>query len=256
MEMTSDLKRAICSLFEVHIDEGGVQRIVTPIEYSGSGDQIVVRVRPSKNGRELRIDENGEAAFYAGLSGGDLESEPVKRWVEELQFTSPVEYGDDETLFAMANDERLIAPYVFRVAEAAQQLYTIATSKVDRQASDFKERVKQIVDEIAKETEVAYKSDVELPIAGGLRADHLLGSENPLIIITATSSTRLLEAEVIYMQYRAEKKPGFILAVAESQTAVGKKQFERAAYYTNKAVVFSQFDFGKMIATELSPNLH
>ncbi len=42
MVINRDLKQAICSLFEVHTDEGGVQRIVTPIEYPGSNDQIVI----------------------------------------------------------------------------------------------------------------------------------------------------------------------------------------------------------------------
>ena len=87
---------------------------------------------------------------------------------------------------------------------------------------------------------VGVKSDVELPIAGGLKADHVIDTKTPLIVVTATSPTRLLEAEIIFMQYRADGKPGYILAVAESQGAVGKKQFERANYYTHKTVVFEQ----------------
>lgn len=256
MVITSDLKRAICSLFEVHADEDGVQRIVTPLEYPGSNDRIVVRVRPSDNNQGFDIDENGEAAFYAGLNGGDVESEAVGRWAEEISLASPVEFTEDEKISAFANDERLIAPYIFRVAEAAQQLHAIATARVDRQASDFKERIKQIVQEIAIASNLQCNSEVELPIAGGLKADHVLGTNTPLIIIAATSPTRLLEAEVIYMQYRADKKPGYVLAVAESQTNVGKKQYERAAYYTNKAVIFNQDAFSKLIYNELMANIH
>ena len=252
MVITSDLKRAICSLFEVYADEGGVQRIVTPLEYPGSSDRIVVRVRPSDDRLGFVIDENGEAAFYAGLNGGDVESEAIGRWAEELSMSSPVEFTDDEKLSAFANNERLIAPYVFRVAEAAQQFHAIATARTDRQSNDFKERVKHIVQEIAGELQLPCKFDVELPIAGGLKADHVLGEKSPLIIIAATSATRLLEAEVIYMQYRADKKVGFVLAVAESQASVGKKQYERAAYYTNKAVIFNPDAFGKLISSEIS----
>lgn len=255
MVITNDLKRAICALFEVHPDEGGVQRIVTPLEYPGSNDQIVVRVRPSDDGRGFIIDENGEAAFYAGLNGGDIESEAVGRWAEEISSISPVEFTEDEKIAAFANDERLIAPYIFRVAEAAQQLHAIATARAERQASDFKERIKSVIQEIAAELNLSCESDVELPIAGGLKADHLLGKNNPLIIVAATSPTRLLEAEVIYMQYRADKKPGYILAVAESQGTVGKKQYERAAYYTNKAVIFNQDAFGKLISSEVAAGI-
>lgn len=249
MVITSDLKRAICSLFEVHSDEDGVQRVVTPLEYPGSSDRIVVRVRPSVDGQGFDIDENGEAAFYASINGGDIESDAVGRWAEDLSSSSPVCFSEDEKLTAFASGERLVAPYVFRVAEAAQQLHAIATSRADRQASDFKERVKLVVRAIAAEIKWEYHGEMELPIAGGLKADHVLGKDKPLIIIAATSATRLLEAEVIYMQYRADKKPGYVLAVAESQSTVGKKQYERASYYTDKAVIFNEDAFGKLIAS-------
>lgn len=255
MVITLDLKKAICSLFEVHSDEGGVQRVVTPLEYPGSGDQIVVRVRPSSDGNGFQIDENGEAAFYASMSGGDTESEAVVRWAGEMATHSPVEFTDDERISVKCANERLIAPYIFRVAEAAQQLHAIATARVDRQASDFKERIKQIVSEISTEANLEMSSDVELPIAGGLKADHVLGGANPIIIVAATSATRLLEAEVIYLQYRAEKKPGYILAVAESQNSVGKAQYERAAYYTNKAVIYNQDAFRMLITKDAMPTI-
>ncbi len=252
MVITRDLKTAICSLFEVHADENGVQRVVTPLEYPGSNDQIVVRIRPLGSGKGFAIDENGEAAFYAGLNGGDVESEAVSRWADELSAMSPAEFTDHDVIRAFASTEQLIAPYIFRVAEAAQQLHAIATSRADRRESDFKDRVKEIVQRIASDANLSCKYDVELPIAGGLKADHVLGTEKPLIVITATSATRLLEAEVIYMQYRAENKPGYILAVAESQATVGRKQYERAAYYTSKSVIFNQDAFGKFLSGELS----
>lgn len=252
--VTTDIKRAICSLFEVHADEGGVQRIVTPLEYPGSNDQIVIRVRPSADSGGFDIDENGEAAFYASLNGGDIDSEAVERWALELPV--PVKFTEDEKITAFAKDELLIAPYIFRVAEAAQQLHSIATARADRQTSDFRDRIKMMVSEIASALNVSLQSDVELPIAGGLKADHLLGTQSPLIIIAATSPARLLEAEVIYMQYRADKKPGYVLAVAENQTVVGKKQFERANYYTNKSVIYNPDAFRQLITSELGAHLN
>ncbi|MDK3025449.1 hypothetical protein QO239_22890 [Cupriavidus taiwanensis] len=247
MEQVTSLKRAICSLFDVHSDEGGVQRVVTPLEYAGTGDRIVVRVRVRDDG-SMDIDENGEAAFYAGLSGGDIESEVVNRWALDLPNHSPVRFSSDEVLRAKVTDERLIAPYIFRVAEAAQQLFALASSRADRQASDFKDRVSEVIVKTANDLELSYHSDVELPIAGGLVADHVIDSATPLIVIAATSVARLLEAEVIHMQYRMSKKDGFVLAIAESPTAVGKKQFERANYYTGKTVSFSPHDLSQLIA--------
>lgn len=238
MEVTLDIKRAICSLFEVHPDEGGVQRIVTPLEYVGSGDKVVVRVRPE--GAGYRIDESGESAMFAALSGGDVESDTVTRWAEDLAEATPVRFlAKDEVLYAETQDQRLIPPYVFRVAEAAQQLHAIATSRTDRRVSDFKARVAEIVAEVVRQFHVPHQADVELPIVGGLRADHVIGDTSPMILIAANSPARLLEAEVIYMQYRAERKPGMVVAIAESQAAVGRKQFERAGYYTSRSLIFN-----------------
>ncbi|WP_250477214.1 hypothetical protein [Caballeronia sp. INML1] len=250
MELTESLKRTICSLFEVHSDTNGTHRIVTPLEYPGTGDRVVVRVRP-KNGSYV-IDENGEACLYASMVGGDVESAALGRWSREFAELSPARLCDDEVIRAMTHDEGSIASYVFRVAEAAQQLYGIATSQAERQSnSDFKERLSSVLGEIANEIGIPLRSDVQLPIPGGLVADHVLEARKPLIIIGASNSTHLLEAEVIYMQYKVQKISGYILAIAESQKAVTKKQFERANYYTDKTVAFDAKNLKGMIAASL-----
>ena len=81
----------------------------------------------------------------------------------------------------------------------------------------------------------------------GMLADHIIQSPIRLIVAAATGATRLLEAEVIHMQYRIQKKPGYVLAVVESRKAVGKKQFERANYYTGKTVIFESNDLKNLI---------
>ena len=118
MELTESLKRTICSLFEVHSDTNGTHRIVTPLEYPGTGDRVVVRVRP-KNGSYV-IDENGEACLYASMAGGDVESAALGRWSREFAELSPARLCDDEVIRAMTHDEGSIASYVFRVAEALE----------------------------------------------------------------------------------------------------------------------------------------
>ncbi len=250
MTAVISLKQSICSLFEVHADDGGVHRVVTPLEYSGANDRIVIRVRP--NGQGFKVDENGEAAFYAALNGGDIDSAVVQRWAEDLTNQSPAVFGKDEVISASASEQRLIAPYIFRVAEAAQQLYALATARPDRQANDFKDRIKLLVRELAEELNIPVQTDVILPIAGEMRADVVLGTEKPLIIIAATNTTRLLEAEVIHMQYRLEKKPGVVLAVAENQADVGRHQFERAAYFTDKTVIYNPGAFKQLLTQEIS----
>lgn len=251
MNTTLNLQHAICALFEVHPDEKGVQRVVTPLEYSGSGDQIVVRVRQRQGG--VQIDENGDTAFLAELNGGNLDTDAINRWKEGLDRFSPAKFTDTDMISAFVSDERLIAPYVLRVAEAAQQLYTLATSRLERQPSDFKKVVSTIVKDLALTLGVVWRHDVELPILGGIEADHVLGTDdNPLIIVAASSQARLLEAELIHVLYRGEHKKGFVLAVAESQAAVTKKQFERAAYFTGRTVAFEAGNLASLLKQEVS----
>jgi glucose/arabinose dehydrogenase len=148
MDLAPGLKHTICALFEVHEDSSTVQRIVTPLEYPGSNDKVVIRVRQRADGFE--IDENGEAALYASLQGGDVESDLVQRWAQDLNQDTGVDY-ENETGVASLNDQRLIAPAIFQVACAAQQLFALAraTSHKERAANDFKDRVASVIAEIA-----------------------------------------------------------------------------------------------------------
>ena len=250
MELNTDLKRAICALFEIHEDERGVQRVITPLEYPGSQDQVVLRVRPV--GSQWKVDENGEAALYARMSGGDVEGDSVQRWISGLEHSGGIGLDENETLCATVSTPNLLAPTLFHVASAAQQLFALATSHKERETGDFKERVSSVVAEVCALLKVPVQHNIRLPISGDLEADHLIGDDAaPLIIITATSAKRLLEAEVIHMQYRLTQTPGFVLAVAESHKAVGVKQFNRANYYTGKTVEFNPVDFGQLLRSQV-----
>lgn len=249
MLIASDIKKRICSLFEVIEDEGGVQRVVTPLDFSAAGDSVVVRVRPEINGGFI-VDENGEAALLASMAGGDTECDAVQRWLEDLHLVSPVVFEED-VLRTIARGEGEIAPAIFRVAEAAQQLFALAVSRATRNMSDFKARVAQVVDAAATEHGFSYETDFELPIAGGMHADFYIPAHRPLIVIAANSLPRLLEAEIIHMQYKLSKRLATVVAVAESQAAVGKKQFERANYYTDKTVSFEPSDMLQLITHHL-----
>ncbi len=88
-------------------------------------------------------------------------------------------------------------------------------------------------------------------MAGSMVADHVIDHATPLIVIAASSAARLLEAEVIHMQYLYTQQPGFVLAIAESEQAVGKKQFKRANFYTGKTVDFSPPDLKQLLRQQL-----
>ncbi|MGG4774857.1 hypothetical protein ACLO87_09510 [Paenalcaligenes sp. Me52] len=241
------IKHSICQLFQVLPDEGGVWRVVTPLEYPGTSHNIVIRIR-QKNG-SFQIDENGDSLFQAELSGGNTESMGLSRWKGALNTILPVEIDENDTIKTTTANADSIPALIFRVAEAAQQAFAIATSYEERQSSaQFKELVGQAVNTACSRFEVPYHTDAILPIAGEFVADFLIDAPSkPLIVIAATGVQRLLEAEIIHMQYRNEELPGFILAAVESQKHVGPKQFERANYYTDKTVTFHQTQFSNLV---------
>ena len=250
MKVLANIKHSLCALFEVSETKNGGWCIVTPMQYTGSNDHVVIHIRAIESG--WQIHDNGDAVMNANLLGYDAFTEAVDRWAEEMKLYGPAQFDSDtELVSAVTNNELLLAPYVFRVAEAAQQLFTIATQRPERRPSMFKERVEKVVESVATSLGKSVGYDVELPIAGGLVADFLIDQDEPLIVIAATSVARLMEAEIIFMQYRHQKMPGFVLAIAESPNAVGRKQFDRANYYTGKTVTFDPNHLAELVASQI-----
>jgi len=130
MKPVTDLQLSLCVLFGAQVDEytdeNNGQRNVTPMRYSESRDHIVIRVRPTPTA--IQIDEAGDAAMYAALAGGNTATEHLARWAKALAETSPVRIDANEVLLATKTDQRWVPEYVFRVAEAAQQFYALATA--------------------------------------------------------------------------------------------------------------------------------
>ena len=130
MKPVTYLQSSLCVLFGAQVDqytdENNVQRIVTPMRYSESRDHIVIRVRPTPTA--IQIDEAGDAAMYSALAGGNTGTEHLVRWEKALAETSPVRIDADDVLVATTTDPHRVPGYVFRVAEAAQQFYTLATA--------------------------------------------------------------------------------------------------------------------------------
>lgn len=251
--MNSNIKSLICGLFDVLPDEKGVYRVITPMEYIGTKEKVVVRIRPAGEGK-FKIDDNGDAMFYASMSGADVESETVKTWLSELPNNFPISV-EDEVILSQTDEEMEIASLVIKVAQVSQDFYSIATSRTKTQRSSdvFKNKVREAVYLAAEKSNAKVQSDVDLEdISGSFVADHVIdGSSGKLIVIAATSVQRLLEAELIHTSYEREKIQAKVIAVVESQEAVTKKQFERAAYYTDKTAVFSPHDFSGLISRSI-----
>jgi hypothetical protein len=125
----------------------------------------------------------------------------VEQLTCDLHDHGPVCYdAETELLSASTNNHNLLAPYLFRVAEAALGLFTTATQRSERRVSNFKSQLNEVVTSIAAALNVNVATDVELPIVGGLTADFVFDGANPLIVVAATSTAQLPEAEMIFMQ--------------------------------------------------------
>lgn len=231
--MGKPINSLICDLFEVHVD-GKVQCVIMPFTYVGTNDNVVIRVR-DRNGY-WQVDDNGDAALYASMQGGDTTTEAVTNYTETGMCDGLI-LDDDEVIIATQKNDEHLATTVFNVAQAAQGLYAIATNKKLRISSDFKALLSDAITHIAQLNQLPIDYDQEVKNTGGLYADFVLKGD--LYVIAATSTVRLLEAEILHMHLKTHNQKGFVLAIAENQKTVGVKQFERANYFTGKTVSYN-----------------
>src|SRR5690606_28922018 len=88
-----------------------------------------------------------------------------------------------------------------------------------------------------------------------LKADCRIDTPIPTFIIAATTSERLTEAELIHSRLQINNQPGYVMAVVESITAVGKGHYRRASYFTDKAVEFDDVMFDTLLKSRLTHNV-
>ena len=85
-------------LFEIRKTQSpNVELVKTPLEFPGTNDQVVVRVRKSPNG--FLVDDGGDAEWFIETSGFSLESASVATSKKHLHETLGVEFNDDFVLF-------------------------------------------------------------------------------------------------------------------------------------------------------------
>ncbi len=77
------------------------------------------------------------------------------------------------------------------------------------------------------------------------------------MIIAATTTLRLMEAEMIFFDCARRKEPAYVLALVEDARAIGFKQYTRANYYTDKTVEFaSDKAIADLIGNQISSPAH
>jgi len=225
----SELRQVMCGAFDVS-EEGQVLLVRTPFGLDFN-DDLVLRVRPVGEG--FQVDDNGDTLFALALDGVAPDAERVLEVASDIEFNE-----EDGCLIARAPCARAVADAVFRVAGAALRVHSACRARERAPSSDLKARVIGLLTEVAEQAGVSIRLDEVVEQAGALTADAVLGDTAPLIVIAASSVERLMEAELLFLRRQLSNRPGYVCAVVPSATAVGRKHFSRASYYTDKAVEF------------------
>lgn len=245
------LAALLCSRFEVREAEDALL-VCTPFVFD-DGDRIVVFVRESDGG--YLVHDNGEAALRLMFEGVDIDSKRVRRWMLQSHQLHGVTWSDDdEHLACHVTSDGELAQAIMRVAEASTRMQAMAAIRDERSTgSEFKEMVKQLLGEVAKECEVEIGFDAPVDQYGVFTADALIQAHRPMAVIVATSAERLLEAEMIWMEARARQAKMYVLAVVEDESKVGRKHMKKAQYYTDKTVEFAgmQAPFRDLVRSHL-----
>lgn len=224
-----------CKGFEWHADASG-GRLLTPLLYD-DGDQVVVFASPGADG--WRLDDNGEGVFRLAASGVDPDGDRVRARLAAFEPLLGVRLDDDgESLYAIAADAD-IERSALAVAEASVQIMALSCLRQERQASDFRERVMAIVEEVAVAAGVEARRDVPIDESQTLLADIWLATPRPVLVIAASTPQRLMEAEIIWLDAARRNEQTYVLALVEDARAIGVKQYTRANYYTDKTVEFA-----------------
>ena len=224
-----------CQHFQwVESPEGG--RIITPWRYD-DGDQVVVFATRTEAG--WKLDDNGESLFRLAAAGVDPDSERVKARLAAFPSLLGVHLDDDgESLCADAT-QATFEQTAIAVAEASTQIQALSVLRQPRQASDFRERVIDIVENVATAAGVEVRRHVPADENQSFFVDVYVCSPIPLLVIAATTVNRLLEAQFIWSDAARRQDHVYVLATIESAQALGISQYTRANYYTDKTVEFS-----------------
>ncbi len=235
-------------LFEIRKTQSpNVELVKTPLEFPGTNDQVVVRVRKSPNG--FLVDDGGDAEWFIETSGFSLEAASVETSKKHLHETLGVEFNDDFVLFQRVEKEALLPMAVIRVAQAAVAFYEVASNRLERKEGRFRNELKEALREVASEDGFEVSEDCAIDELQGQKADYRLTKKalkQPIYVFAASDKARLLEAQLAFLALDREVP---VIAIAESQEKVGRRNFERAGYFTTKCLAYDKGAMRDLVAS-------
>ena len=228
----------ICQLFKTSTNvEGGVSLVETPLTFVGSNDNIVVRVRSRPDGKFL-VDDGGDTDWFITTSGYDLESNSLAHLISQQAELASVSLSEDNYIYSIASEPE-VPLAVIRVAQVAATLHSASVFRTPKASNTFRDELREIILSLSDSFEISEQAVV--PDTHGQIADYKIcrGKTEPIYVVAASDKARILEAELIGLQVR-QSGVGSVLLIAESQSKVGQKEYERASYYVKQAVVFDK----------------
>lgn len=238
MNINLDMSR----LFDISLSKDKTVTLVrTPLEFPGTNDNVVVRIRQSRYG--YVVDDGGDTDWFVTTAGSSLDTSSVRVALQHANENFGIEVNDDSVLLQRVEKENVLPWAVMRIAQTAVSLFSVATCRQERTLSEFKAELKSVLWEAAKETGFTVEENREIKGLPGQSADYSLIKEAtplPVYVFAATDKARLCEAQLAFMSLRSLHSEAPVIAIAETQEKVGRKNFERAGYYTTKCLAYDK----------------
>lgn len=246
------MKLDICKDFTVTPTATGLL-VVTPLEYDDHDHIVVYADRQASGG--WRVHDNGDAALRLMFDSIDPDAPRIQSWLAE--HAGQVSWNERLAQLECADvPEESLVFAAFKVAQSAAQMQAMTATRVSREESRFKEEVVALLKEVANEANIGARFDTPLDAKQLFLADCLFLTAQPVAVIIAGSTERLLEAELAWSHLRQIGDPTRVIAVIEEAKQVGLKQKARADYFTDKTYEYRDFEGAFREAMKQTVSVH
>jgi len=231
----------LCKHLVVEKMEGGYV-VRTPFRYQDN-DSVVLVMRQHDGGR-VCVSDGGDAFERLSIEGIDVDNERVQRFLSDVATLHGVHFDVDSLELTIQGALADAEEAVFSLAEVVLQVQALGVLRSTRAESDFRDAVMGLLRETASDMGIEMRPDATVLPGNHFTVDALLLSERPLAVVIASTTNRLLEAELLWSNVQRHGDPTRVIAVIESQKAVGLKQAERANHFTDKTLSYRDYEEG------------
>ena len=102
----------------------------TLLEYPGTNDNVVVRIRKTQHG--LVVDDGGDVEWFVAAGGGSLQTTTVKKVLKDCRAAFGVEMLEGGKLVLRPIDEASVNRAVIQVAQTAISVFSAAMAESEK----------------------------------------------------------------------------------------------------------------------------